>query len=91
MLMTVGFEMPTEEMMKGWMEWFGSLQDRMVEQVGLRNGKKVTIEGTTELEMDADAITGYVVITAESMDEAEEIAKKCPMITSTLVYEMMSH
>jgi hypothetical protein len=41
--------------------------------------------------MDKDAITGYIVINAENMDKALKIAQKCPMITSTKVYEIMSH
>lgn len=38
--------------------------------------------------MDLEAITGYLVIHAESMDEAMEIAKGCPMITGMRVYEV---
>ena len=40
--------------------------------------------------MGADAITGYTMVNAEDMDEAEGIARGCPMITSIRVYEAMS-
>jgi hypothetical protein len=40
--------------------------------------------------MGADAITGYTIINAEDMDEAERIAQGCPIITSIRVYEAMS-
>jgi hypothetical protein len=37
-----------------------------------------------------DSITGYCVINADSLDDAEEIAQACPHIASTRVYEMMT-
>ncbi len=91
LLITIGFTQPTPEVMGPWMEWFKSIQDKTVEQVGLMNGKEVTESGVTELQMDKDALTGYLVINADSMDEALKIAEACPAVTSTKVYEIMSH
>jgi len=51
----------------------------------------VTKKGIAELPMDKDAITGYVVIKAENMNEAIKIAQMCPMITSIKVFEVRSH
>ena len=90
-LITIGFTQPTPEIMESWMQWFKSIEDKIVDQIGLRNGKEVTKDGITELPMDKDAITGYLVINAENIDEAIKIAQSCPMITSTKVYEVMSH
>ena len=89
-LITIGFTEPTPEIMESWTQWFKSIEDKIVDQIGLRNGKEVTKEGITDLPMDKDAITGYLVINAESIDEATKIAQSCPMITSTRVYEVMS-
>jgi hypothetical protein len=89
-LITIGFTQPTPEIMESWMQWFKSIEDRIVDQIGLRNGKEVTKNGITELPMDKDAITGYLVINAENIDEAIKIAQSCPMITSTKVYEVIS-
>ena len=89
-LLTIGFTQPTPEIMEPWMKWFKIIEDKIVDQVGLRFGKEVTKEDVSELKMDKDAITGYLVITAENMDEALEIAQSGPMITSTKVYEMIS-
>jgi hypothetical protein len=89
LLITIGFTQPTPEIMEEWMQWFQSIEDKMIDQVGLMDGIEVTKDGTKPLPMDQDAITGYLVINAESMDEAVEIAKRCPMITSTKVYEIM--
>lgn len=89
-LLTIGFTPPTPEIMDSWMQWFKSIEDKIVDQLGLRNGKEVTKNGITELPMDKDAITGYLVINAANIDEAIKIAQSCPMITSTKVYEVMS-
>lgn len=88
-LLTIGFTPPTPEIMEPWMKWFKSIEDKIVDQLGLRNGKEVTEESVSDLQMDNDAITGFLVINAESMDEALEIAQSGPMITSTKVYEII--
>ena len=90
-LITIGFTQPTPEIMQSWMQWFKSIEDKIADQIGLSNGKEVTKNGITELPLDKDAITGYLVINAENIDEAIKIAQSCPMITSTKVYEVMSH
>ncbi len=90
-LMTIGFTQPTPEIMESWMRWFKSIDDKIADQIGLGNGKEVTKHGITELPMDKEAITGYLVINAENMDEAIKIAQSCPMITSTKVFEVMTH
>jgi hypothetical protein len=87
-LLTIGFTEPTPEVMEAWMKWFKSIEDKIVDQVGLWNGREVTENGVKELSMDKDAITGYLIINAENMDEALEIAQSGPMITSTKVYEI---
>jgi len=38
--------------------------------------------------MGLDALTAYMVFSAENMDEAEKIAQGCPMITSVKIYEV---
>ena len=87
-LLTIGFTQPTPKIMDAWNSWFKSIEDKIVDQIGLRNEKEVTKNGITELPMDKDAITGYIVINAEDIDEAINIAQNCPMITSTRIYEI---
>ena len=50
----------------------------------------MTKDGIKELMMDGDVITGYLVINAESMEEALVIAQSGPMITRTQIFEMIS-
>lgn len=89
-LMSVGFEMPTPQVQQAWMSWFGSIADRMVDSGSpLGPGREVTKNGTKELGHGLDAVTGYTVIKAESLDEAEAIAKTCPIVTGMRVYEAM--
>ena len=89
MLITVGFEKPTSHIMDQWMNWFNSIEDKIENQVGLMNGKEVSKDGTiNNLQMDLEALTGYLIINCEDMDEATQIAKNCPAITSTKVYEI---
>ena len=38
--------------------------------------------------MGVDSITGYTIIKAESLDEAEKIAQSNPYISSIRVYEI---
>ena len=86
-----GFEMPTPEIMEAWSKWFESIGEKIVDPgSSLGNGRELSSSGTKELPMGLDSLTGYTVINAKNIDEAEKIAKSCPMITSVRVYEAMS-
>jgi hypothetical protein len=88
-LMHIGFEPPTQEIMDAWGAWFASIAGRNVENVGpFMTGIEITPAGTRELPLDKEAVTGYSVIEAGSLAEAEAIAKECPSITSIRVYEV---
>ncbi|MFA9561833.1 MAG: YciI family protein [Nitrospirota bacterium] len=90
-LLPYGYETPTQEIMDAWNNWFASIGDRMVDQGGpCGAGREITKTGTKELPLDKEALTGYLIIKAEDIDEAEKIAKDCPIITSIRVYEAMS-
>jgi hypothetical protein len=86
-----GFEMPTPEIMEAWSKWFASLGDKMVDPGSpLGPGREISRSGTKELPLGMESLTGYCIINADSLDEAEKIAKGCPIITSVRVYEAMS-
>ena len=88
MLMHIGFEKPTDEIMKAWGAWFESIADRQVDQRGFAAGREISDTGTEDLPWGSGSITGYNIIEAESLDEAESIAKNCPYIASIRVYEL---
>ena len=86
-----GYVTPTEEIKDAWGNWFASIGDKIVDGGSpLGPGREITHDGTKQLSHDLDAIIGYTIINAENIDEAENIAKTCPIITSMRVYEAMS-
>lgn len=91
MLLHFGFETPTPEIMAAWNKWFESVADQTVEQGGLRDGRETSHSGTKDLPMGMESITGYSIIKADSLDDAEEIARGNPFIASIRVYEIMAH
>jgi hypothetical protein len=90
-LIHIGFETPTQEIMDAWNKWFDSIKDKNIENLGFGLGKEISKDGTKELARDLNAITGYSIINVENMDEAEKIAEDCPFITSIRIYEEMEH
>ena len=90
MLLHFGFEKPTPEIMEAWGKWFASVADSTEDQGGFHGGaREISHGGSKDLPMDMDAITGYSIIRAESLEEAEKIASTNPFIASIRVYEIM--
>jgi len=90
-LLSFGFKKPTPEIMGAWGKWFESIKDRMVDSGGHFSGaREISHEGTKDLPLGMESITGYCIIKAESLDEAEKIAKDNPFIASIRVYEVMA-
>jgi hypothetical protein len=88
LILHYGFEKPTPEQMGAWNEWFESIAEKQVDRGGLPGGREISNSGTKELPFEKDSITGYTVIEAEDLDEAEKIASECPIVVSTRVYEI---
>ena len=86
-----GYETPTQEIQDAWRKWFASIGGKIVDPGSpLGAGREISRSGTKDLPAGKESLSGYTVINAESIDEAEKIAKDCPMITSVRVYEAMS-
>ena len=88
MLLHFGFEKPTPKIMAAWGKWFESIADRTIDQGGFGGARDISSAGTKDLPWGMESITGYNIIKAESLDEAEKIAKNCPYIASIRVYEV---
>ncbi len=88
LILHFGFEMPTPEDMAGWNSWFASIADCQIERGHLPGGKEISDAGITDLPFGKDSMTGYTMIEAEDLDAATEIAKQCPYVLSTRVYEI---
>ena len=88
MLLHFGFEKPTPEIMAAWGKWFEAVADKTVDQGGFRGGREISHNGTSDLPLATDSITGYSIIEAASLEEAERIARDNPFIASIRVYEI---
>jgi hypothetical protein len=70
---------PTDDLMAAWMEWFGTIGDKIVDSGNpFGHGREVTKSGSTELGHGTDAATGYSIVNAESIDHAEKLLVGCP-------------
>ncbi len=87
-LLHYGFENPTPEIMEAWGKWFESIADITVDQGGFGAGREISGAGTNDLPWGMESITGYNTIKADSLDDAEKIARDCPYIASIRVYEI---
>jgi hypothetical protein len=78
-----------EQMMSSWMNWMGSIaaQDKLASsgsRLGIADskvvkpGNVVTNGPFTEIK---EFINGFIIVKANSIDEAVEFAKECPMVT----------
>ena len=88
MLLHIGFEQPTPEIMDAWKAWFADVDG---DHIGFMGGNELTADGVSELPWGPDAITGCSVIAAESMEAALEVAKANPFISAIRVYEIREH
>ena len=91
MVLNYGFEEPTPEVAQAWMAWFAGVGDRMVDSGNpFRMGREVTNTGSRELPRESTSITGYCIVNAESIDDAQKLLEGCPIIHSVRIYEAAS-
>jgi hypothetical protein len=90
-LLHYGFEKPTPEIMAAWGKWFESMKDNIIDMGGhFRGGREISKAGTKDLPLGLDSITGFTIVKADSLDDAEKMARSNPYISSIRVYEVMS-
>jgi hypothetical protein len=88
-LLHYGFEKPTPEIMAAWVKWFEAMKFRIADTGGhFSRGREVSRTGTRDLPLASDSITGFTIVNAESLDDAEKMAQANPFISSIRVYEM---
>lgn len=91
MLLHFGFEKPTAEIMTAWKSWFDSIADKTEENGGFHGGaREISEAGAKDLPMGPGSITGFSIIRAENLEEAETIAAANPFIDSIRVYEIVA-
>jgi hypothetical protein len=85
-----GFEKPTREIMAAWGKWFESMKDNTIDNLGFSGGREISKAGIKDLPLGPESITGISIVSADSLDEAERMAKSNPYISSIRVYEVRS-
>jgi len=91
LFLSVGFQKPTPEIMGAWEAWMRSISSTITDQGGLwGGGRELTDSGVEELPLGTESITGFIIFNAESLDDAEKIARDCPVISSNRVYEIVT-
>jgi hypothetical protein len=88
--LTYGFEKPTPEIMTAWGKWLESIKDNIIDMGHLKCGREISKAGTKELPLGLESITGFMIMSADNLDDAEKMAQSNPYISSIGVYEMMS-
>lgn len=91
-VLTYGFTPPTDEVQRAWGEWFTSVGPRLVDPGSpFGRGVEVTRDGRTELTVQSPSpLVGYCILNADSLEEAESLARDMPIIESVRVYEAHS-
>lgn len=70
-----------EKAMQEWVSWFGTLGDSVVD-MGNPFGASSTVKPGGSADGGASAATGYSVVQAASLDDANAKAASCPILTS---------
>jgi hypothetical protein len=80
-----------QESMQAWGAWFGSLGSA-VSDMGNQFGASATVAGTGVTSGGGSSLSGYTVVTADSLDDASSKAKGCPLLSdggTVEVYEAL--
>jgi len=82
---------PTPENTDAWTSWFSEIGESIVDSGNpFGPGREVTDSQSGDLPQGPQSITGYTIVNAGNMDEAEKLLANCPIVTSVLVFEAMS-
>jgi hypothetical protein len=86
-------EPPSKKVFEAWNAWFGKLGDKLVDGGNPLSpaAKRVTEENGVS-DLTSGQALGYSIVNAESIDEATEMAKGCPVLgahCSVDVYEAL--
>ncbi len=76
-----------------WGQWFGQLGDKLVDGGNPFNDGGQAVHAGGVMAVQDKPATGYSIVSADSMDEATELAKGCPLMSikdgAVCVYEAL--
>ena len=70
--------------------WSTEPPDETADMGGFGNGREISKGGTRDLPLGPDSITGFTIVNAANLDDAEKMAQGNPYISSIRVYEVRS-
>jgi hypothetical protein len=70
-----------EQVMQQWGAWFGTLGSAVVD-MGNPFGASSTVKSGGSASGGTSALTGYSIVSAGSLDEANALAADCPVLQS---------
>jgi hypothetical protein len=80
----------TQQQQEAWGNWFAEIGESIVDSGNpFGHGREVTPTGRRDLPVDDNSTTGYTIVNAESMADAEKLLENCPIRTSVEIYEAM--
>ena len=79
---------PIPEVQDAWQAWFARVGDRFVDSgTPLGDGVQIARGGTRALRRDDAPASGYSIISAASLEDAEALFADCPYASSVRLYE----
>ena len=86
-----GSEEPGSDTRDAWMSWFESISSSIVDSGNpFGPGREVTKTETRDLPLGPDAVSGYTIVSADNMDDAEKLLKDCPISNGVRIYEALA-
>ena len=77
--------------MSAWGSWFEQVKGHIIDMGGrFGGGREISKAGVRELPFGPESMTGYTIVSADSLDDAEKLAQSNPFISSIRVYELVS-
>lgn len=82
LLLYHGGDQPSEEegeaVMAAWTAWLGGLGDAVKDGGNPASGQYMSVAADGSAGAGSSDVTGYSVVTADSLDAATDMAKSCP-------------
>ncbi|MDB5165588.1 MAG: hypothetical protein JWM00_478 [Candidatus Saccharibacteria bacterium] len=76
-----------------WGQWFGKLGEKLIDAGNPFNNNGQAVHEGGVMPVNDKPATGYSIISADSMEEATELAEGCPLVTlkngAVCVYEAL--
>ncbi len=86
-LLFSGLRVPASEAGAAWMTWFSTISEHLVDSGNpFGTALRVTSSGSAPIE---DALLGYAIISADSVEAAQKLAATCTVADAVLVYEAL--